>query len=292
MTIQKRIVYSTLLFFLFATTTNAQMVQLKWTAPVMAMDTNSKPVQALFFDGAQLDKNLLPHYVLNLYNTSAGNFTLVNPIYQPLTAAEQAIVQNKLIPPISVTVGVQNKLPVSIVSIVPLRQNTQTGTYDKLVSFSYQYSKINFSIPPAAPHKTNARAGNASAKMSTLLSVGSSVLASGEWYKISVNSTGLYKIDYNFLKTMGINPDAINPQNISIYGNGGGMLPQPNATSRADDLLENSIFVFGQADGKFDVGDYILFYAEGPDTWAYNTSSGIFNHTKNLYSDVSCYFLT
>jgi hypothetical protein len=42
------------------------------------------------------------------------------------------------------------------------------------------------------------------------------------------------------------------------------MLPEKNGDACPDDLLENAIVVVGESDGKFNTGDYILFYAVGP----------------------------
>jgi hypothetical protein len=122
--------------------------------------------------------------------------------------------------------------------------------------------------------------------------VSNSVLASGDWYKLQITETGVYKIDYSMLQDMGLDPSAINPQNIRIYGNGGGMLPQANAENRADDLLENAIMVVGEADRSFDQNDYVLFYAKGPHDWYYDEVYEMFRHRYNYYADHACYFLT
>ncbi|HPE57537.1 MAG TPA: hypothetical protein PK904_14110, partial [Bacteroidales bacterium] len=45
-----------------------------------------------------------------------------------------------------------------------------------------------------------------------------SVLSEGNWYKLAVSQTGVYKITYNDLLGWGINPAEINPQNVAIYG--------------------------------------------------------------------------
>src|SRR5690606_11635846 len=45
-------------------------------------------------------------------------------------------------------------------------------------------------------------------------------------------------------------------------------------------------------DGVLNVGDYVLFYANGPIGWVKNDHSNIFNHITNIYSDSSFYFLT
>lgn len=120
----------------------------------------------------------------------------------------------------------------------------------------------------------------------------SSVLAQGDWYKIAVSTSGVYKIDKNFLNDLGINVNKIDPKNIQIFGNGGKMLPQSLAESRYDDLEENAITVVGEEDASFDDGDYILFYAEGPHVLNANTSTKQFSHTYNVYSDNAYYFLT
>ena len=122
--------------------------------------------------------------------------------------------------------------------------------------------------------------------------VGSSVLAcgSGLWYKVAVSSDGIYKIDKTFLETCGISTSGLNPSSINIYGNGDGKLPELNSSSRTDDLAKNAIYIEGELDGVFDDTDFILFYGWGPSRWK---SNGIleFNQDKNIYSDVSYYFI-
>lgn len=119
-----------------------------------------------------------------------------------------------------------------------------------------------------------------------------SVLASGKWIKLAIKSNGIYRITYSDLQKMGFNPANINPSNIHIFGNGGGMLPEVMGTPLSDDLTENAIWIEGQADGHFDINDYILFYGKGPDTWNYDNQQHLFVHQKNIYSDQSFYFLT
>ncbi|ELR72259.1 hypothetical protein C900_01813 [Fulvivirga imtechensis AK7] len=118
-----------------------------------------------------------------------------------------------------------------------------------------------------------------------------SVLAEGTWYKLAVAEEGIYKIDRKFLSDIGIDASSIDPRNIKIYGNGGGMLPQANNAPRLTDLVENSIWVNGESDGKFDNGDYVIFYAQGPDQYHYD-ESGTLIYERNIYSDLNFYFLT
>lgn len=116
-------------------------------------------------------------------------------------------------------------------------------------------------------------------------------MASGEWYKLSVTKAGVYKIDYELLRQMGVDPATINPVHLRVFGNEGGMLPQPNAAARPDGLQENAILVSGESDGRFDNGDFILFFAEGPDIARYDPAREAFFYEKNLYSDANFYFL-
>ena len=97
-----------------------------------------------------------------------------------------------------------------------------------------------------------------------------SVLQSGNWYKFSVASDGVVKIDYKLLKSAGLNPDQVDPRNIKIYAAQNGMLPQPISAPRKNTLSQIAIQVVGESDGKFNTSDYILFYGQGPDTYQYN----------------------
>ncbi len=119
-----------------------------------------------------------------------------------------------------------------------------------------------------------------------------SVLASGKWFRISLQKTGIYKITYDDFVAMGFDPATLDPSKISVYGNGGGMLPESNATSRPDDLIENAIEVHDGGDGKLDPGDYVLFYGTSPDIWVLDPLTFQFSHQKNLYSDSTYYYVT
>lgn len=118
-----------------------------------------------------------------------------------------------------------------------------------------------------------------------------SVLSSGTWFKIGIVEDGVYKISYNDLVLKGIDVSSINPKNISLFGNGNGMLPEANSIERIDDLIENAIFVEGENDNIFNEDDYILFYGKDQTSWTYNQLSKCFTHSRNDYSDTTFYFL-
>jgi hypothetical protein len=125
------------------------------------------------------------------------------------------------------------------------------------------------------------------------LAAQNSVLSQGTFYKLAIPASqrGIYKIDRNLLSQLGINTAQINPQNIQIFGNGGGILPQANQTPRPTDLQENAIWVNGEDDGKFDDNDFILFYAEGANKIYYDATQDLIRHENNFYDDNNYYFL-
>ena len=120
----------------------------------------------------------------------------------------------------------------------------------------------------------------------------SSVLSNGDWYKIAINETGVYRISYNDLETFGIDVTATDPKKISIYGNPQGMLPESLDEPYYTDLQPIAIKVIGEDDGSFDPDDQILFYGQSPDVWDFDYETGNFNFIKNIYSLKSFYFLT
>lgn len=120
-----------------------------------------------------------------------------------------------------------------------------------------------------------------------------SVLSTGLWYRISTDEYGVYRIGYENLEEMGIDPSSLDPKKIRLFGNGNGIIPERNSDDRIDDLQENYIYVHGEDDGSFDQDDYILFYGESSITWQYKSFSNYsyFVHEINPYTDNTQYFL-
>ena len=122
--------------------------------------------------------------------------------------------------------------------------------------------------------------------------VSNSVLSTGGWFKFSIDTTGVFKIDKNLLQEIGISTNGLNPKNIQIFGNGGTLLPVLNSAFRNEDLQENAIYIEGEVDGTFDANDFILFYAKGPHDWEIDTANKTARHRQNIYSDKAYYFIT
>ena len=122
--------------------------------------------------------------------------------------------------------------------------------------------------------------------------VNNSVFANGNWFKFSVDTTGVFKIDKTLLQQIGISTNNLNPKKIHIYGNGGNLLPEFNGDFRYDDLQENAIYIEGEEDNSFDTNDYILLYAKGPHSWEVDINTNNVSHKQNIYSDKAYYFIT
>ena len=177
---------------------------------------------------------------------------------------------------LSVRLSMARQQPYADIHLIPLRWNPKKKQFEKLLSFRI---KINVKNLPENPLTTKQH----------LLS--HSVLAEGQWFKIRINKSGIYKLTYEELKNMGF-PVNGNPKNIALYGNGGGILPELNDAPRPAGLTENPIEVIDNGDGKFGPGDYILFYGVGPVVWKYDPSTGHFHHQTNYYDNYAYYFLT
>lgn len=251
--------------------------------------SESQSFSYLHFDGAyyEHDEQMLPHYAEEIAVPSGFRavFSLSNMVFEELVNSdgfENLILDHQI--EIQNSVSYIRKRKRARCSFIPLRRNKTTGEIEKLVSFSVSISLF--------PERRNAVNTNSSFAQN-------SVLSTGNWYKISTDRDGVFKLDYSFLQdSLGINPSGIDPRNIRIYGNGGGMLPESNLGQRHDDLAENAIFVSGEADGTFDPEDYVLFYGENPDQWQTaemiigNDTFSTFSHSRHIYSNKTYYFLT
>src|SRR5690606_19691820 len=115
-----------------------------------------------------------------------------------------------------------------------------------------------------------------------------SQLHQGKWIKIGVNQSGIYSIQKSFLENNGISVAGISPKKIKVHGFGGVPLPEKNGIPYPEDLPEQKVWVYdGGTANQFDPGDYILFYAQGPNEKSYNASEQMIEWSTNPYSDTS-----
>ncbi len=199
-----------------------------------------------------------------------NSLEISNVVYAPLTAAEQKRINKALVPTkfkaniASLDARGEIRTRVTISPVIK-----QGGRYQKIVSFSasYRYKSPNRSV--------------------NRMPITNSVLASGNWYKFKVDETGVYRLTKDFLNSIGMNTDGVDPRNIKVYGHGGKPLPLYSGIPVAFDLPENSIQVVGEADGSFDSGDFVLFYGIGTKGYDLENDTNL-----NPYSDEAYYYIT
>lgn len=161
-------------------------------------------------------------------------------------------------------VGVQAKRPQLDVAVLPVVK--RGGGYYKLNSYKLVVNRT------AAHNQLRTSALSEQERYAA-----SSVLAKGRWVRISVKENGVHKITAAELKSMGFGD--IN--SVRLFGYGGHMLPEKGIENLPDDLREVPLWR---------EKEYVLFYANGVLSWNYERDR--FIHTKNVYSEYGCYFLT
>ncbi len=205
------------------------------------------------------------------FNSSNASISFTNVVYKTISISEMYDLNLKLIPS---DINFKSEITKArdqyrgIIKFSPIIKDG--GNYKKVISLTYsianenQFNRSTFSNQ----------------------SITNSVLATGKWYRFYVEKSGVYKVSKSFLQSLGLEVN-VDPRTIKIYGNGGRMLPLLNATAYPNDLEENAIQFIGESDGVFDASDYILFYAEGVDTWNSESLTSV-----NLYADKSYYYVT
>jgi hypothetical protein len=151
------------------------------------------------------------------------------------------------------------------ISIDPIKQ--ENDSFFRIKSFNIEIEKNNF------PTSKSGRIFSSQ-----------SVLASGNWIKLSTVKSGIHKITYSRLIELGIT----NPANLAIYSNGGYMLPKMNNIDYPDDLTQLPVFHTKDKNGQ----DCVFFYSTGSTEWKYNPVNGLFEHNINLYSDSTYFYIS
>ena len=108
------------------------------------------------------------------------------------------------------------------------------------------------------------------------------IVHSQPYYKIKIGKDGIYKVDSLTLTQAGINLSIVNPQWFQLWQKGQPIYP----------------YIAGEADGVFNVNDYMIFYAEknnGEDDsslFVSGVTPFITNPFYSVISDTSAVFLT
>jgi len=242
-----------------------------WKSP-----TSSKKVLS-FEDAKYPNENFLPYFVKKIQSEQGFNYeaTIENAVYKIISNPDEleilAGVDLKNNIAVDKTVQTENRNNYLNFNILPFIKKDKE--FLKLVSFNF---KIN---------KTPSAQKSQAATKHTFTNT--SVLAQGKFIKLKIANSGIYKLTYEDLNSLGINP-----ANVRIYGYGGALLNQSFLAAKIDDLPEVSIYMNKGSDGIFNAGDYILFYAQGIIRWSYDASKGMFTHTINSYSEHGYYYVS
>jgi len=119
-----------------------------------------------------------------------------------------------------------------------------------------------------------------------------STLPQGKWYKITVRNDGIYTINYQQLKDLGLAENEIDVNRIFLYSNStsGREIDNTPGLEVPENLIENSRLIDNDQDGLFNSMDIILFYGRatsGVDA----TSTGELIFRRNVYSFDNYYWL-
>ncbi len=251
-------------------------VVIDWRKDFTELNEELKPVIRPYFKKAFYPTpNSVPHYVI--HETVKGyvtnvNIEISNSNYLPVSYTGDISEKNEIITNIKHS-GNQSTLEF----LIPTIKKDISGESQKLKSFNYEfnYEAIN--------KKQN--------KSLSFRSSTNSPMASGDWYKIGVTSTGIQKISKSFFSNNGISTSDVDPRNIRVFGYSEGMLSESIISNTPKTMPEIPIYFEGESDGEFGSNDYFLFFAKGADVWEWNHSNKYFYHEKHLYTDTIFYWI-
>jgi len=229
---------------------------------------NEKKIELLSFDNAIYFDSKVPMYgeVINLNEldifTTDIDVKITNKKYEKIESksfdeTDKKLITNEIKLKFSSAKG--RDIYYLDIEFYPFRNIN--GIYEKLTSFDIEIIPNNKPIIKKLRYLDN------------------SVLSSGKWEKIGIPKTGVYKLTFAQLNSMGFS----NPQSVRVFGNDKGQLPDMLESQIYDDLTENKIFRGS---------DYILFYAKSSDNWYRNSDTSMFLRKKNIFTDTAYYFIT
>lgn len=257
-----------------------ETIQIEWVKPIHVEINPDQIIEVLYFNGAVPSAQFptLPSCNLTIEldnNYSKLDYRIKNMEMTPLTQEEAALIPDLFRPEeldVKLRTASTRYKDYAVLSFVPIV--FQSNTPQKITS-------IQIEVIPSLPFLKKKYKGG-----------GNSVLATGNWYKIETYQSGIHKVTYDNLVTLGISNAPFASSQIALFGNGGNMLPEANRANQFLELVENAIFVNDGGDGTFGPGDYFLFYGIGMHGWRYSPLSKRFYHQFNIYSEKTYYFIT
>ena len=115
--------------------------------------------------------------------------------------------------------------------------------------------------------------------------VGKSLFASGKWVKVETSATGIHKVYYSWLKSIGFT----HPELVKMFAGKNEEMPRWNNVSAQNSTSQLPTMAFHEAGGN----DGFLFYVRGPVKWNLDQASGIYIRSLNQSArGKSWFFLT
>ena len=283
------LIFPVLLFFFFnvlsAQTGQLVNYNINWKG-VEKWYLGTSSVNVISFDSAQFPtENHLPYFNHRIPcdPVSSYDVSVVNPVYIPVTNEEAALIdgtKNTISTTLAVSATIMHQQGSRFLNVSILPFIIRDNKIVKLKSFDLQIiTSSSSSSSSSSPRKVTA--------LNTRTYAATSVLAQGKFVKIKITNSGIYKLTYDDLVSMGVDPS-----NVRVFGYGGAVLEQSFSLSKTDDLPEVAIYMNKGADGVFNSGDYILFYGQGINKWSYDKTTSMFTHVINPYSKYGYYFVT
>ena len=273
LTMKRLLLFIALCCFYFGTT-QTQSFDIKWNEST-TFSTSDSSIE-------------IPSFGSENYNFSHENGLIFTAQWNLNGNLDERSAELKSIESIEISKIDLKQLPISTIPNTPLLK-VSNAVYRNRSEGHLEISPIfyeNGILKKIIRFTISYRVNTQNRRESITTSLSNSNLKSGDWYRFAVDTTGVHKLNKNFLNSLGINTSAINPKNIKIYGHGGKSLPLLNSNTVSNDLIENTVQVIGEEDGVFNDNDYILMYAIGPKKYNSEHNSHI-----NPYSDKSYYYV-
>jgi hypothetical protein len=264
----KLLLFGVLLFLNINAWSTDYSRKIKWMQNMQTDDL--KGASTLDFEGSiVIDQSRLPYWVESFgLNSSDVQVLISDEVFEPLTNSPISLNDSigdvlKFKTNIGSSAG-HSSLRLTIFPFV--RRNNRI---EKLVEFTVSVNE----------NPVQLKSASAAYQWKT-----TSILRSGKWVKIKTKDKGIYKITFDQLKQWGFS----NPEQVSMYGNGGFMLPVLNKDTRVDDLNAYPVLKGKDNAGK----DCLFFYSTGSIRIDEDPKTGILTHQQNYYSTETYFYLS
>ncbi len=267
---RKVILFQVLLLFFVPHILLSQAVTLKWLPDDVLLVGKDNVEVAAFEGGQYIDGSFFPYYVYSrkLTKEEGEHFEYDVSISNLSFSAAKSTALDDRVGDLSVDFEVISHVASARrqytleVFILPLK--AENGKVSRLEEF-----ELNIQAKPKPMMRT--------ARSAAAWFVNKSVLADGNWTKVAVKKTGIYKLTYNQLAEMGVRPESV-----AVFTTTPGKLPTM-IQDYVDDLVEIPIY---------DADDYILFYAQSQDVWNYDATTNKYVHTLHPFWNENYLFIT